>query len=395
MRSLSIIGYAFYAILVFLEWWKMKSIVLFLEAVFIYLPVMLVFAMSPYLTKRNIAFGVTILEEHFKNEKIAKIRRHFVVNIICLGLILMVGSIIAENTFITPFPTIFLNIGIFLLLIATFVLYAYENKRVKAIVSIENLEEIKKPFYNVTNIDFDNKKMLPSPLYFISYLIIIVITFLIGVKYYNMMPQNVPMHYDFYGNVTNYANKSFKLILFAPMVQFFMSVVFIFSYIVILKAKPNIDPQNLEKSLEQNRVFKYSWAMFLIVSGFLMHIIFFVMQLSMVSLITSFNVIIITPFLLSGLMIVGSIVLSLKLGQGGFKYKGYYDKNNNFSNRNDDKYWKLGMFYYNPEDTSLFVEKRFGIGWTNNFAKPMSYVIIIGFVLFIIAMINLSKYFAK
>ena len=38
----------------------------------------------------------------------------------------------------------------------------------------------------------------------------------------------------------------------------------------------------------------------------------------------------------------------------------------------DPANWKLGIFYFNKEDTRLFPPKRFGIGWTINFANPNS-----------------------
>ena len=34
-----------------------------------------------------------------------------------------------------------------------------------------------------------------------------------------------------------------------------------------------------------------------------------------------------------------------------------------------DECWKLGVFYFNPEDPAIFVEKRFGIGYTCNLAN--------------------------
>jgi uncharacterized membrane protein len=37
--------------------------------------------------------------------------------------------------------------------------------------------------------------------------------------------------------------------------------------------------------------------------------------------------------------------------------------------------WR-GVFYYDPADPSLFVPKRFGIGYTLNFANPWSWVVL-------------------
>lgn len=44
--------------------------------------------------------------------------------------------------------------------------------------------------------------------------------------------------------------------------------------------------------------------------------------------------------------------------------------------RDADSCWKAGLFYVNPDDPALFVEKRIGIGYTLNFARPMSWLIL-------------------
>ncbi len=45
-----------------------------------------------------------------------------------------------------------------------------------------------------------------------------------------------------------------------------------------------------------------------------------------------------------------------------------------------DECWKAGAIYYNPSDPALFVQKRFGIGYTVNFGNRLSWVILGGFV---------------
>jgi len=39
----------------------------------------------------------------------------------------------------------------------------------------------------------------------------------------------------------------------------------------------------------------------------------------------------------------------------------------------DDRYWKAGLVYYNPDDPTIFIEKRFGIGYTMNMARPATW----------------------
>jgi uncharacterized membrane protein len=46
--------------------------------------------------------------------------------------------------------------------------------------------------------------------------------------------------------------------------------------------------------------------------------------------------------------------------------------------RDDDRYWYGGFFYSNPDDPALFVEKRYGLGWTLNFGHPQARLVLIG-----------------
>jgi hypothetical protein len=41
--------------------------------------------------------------------------------------------------------------------------------------------------------------------------------------------------------------------------------------------------------------------------------------------------------------------------------------------RSGDQFWRLGMFYYNPSDPTLFIQKRSGPGYTLNFAHVMAW----------------------
>ena len=66
---------------------------------------------------------------------------------------------------------------------------------------------------------------------------------------------------------------------------------------------------------------------------------------------------------------VGAMAISLVYGQAGSRVF----KNMQTSDRlhvDDDRYWKFGVFYCNPDDASLFLPERFGVGWTLNWARP-------------------------
>ena len=46
--------------------------------------------------------------------------------------------------------------------------------------------------------------------------------------------------------------------------------------------------------------------------------------------------------------------------------------------RDDDRFWRAGIFYFNRDDPALVVNRRFGVGWTLNHAHPVSWIVIAG-----------------
>lgn len=74
------------------------------------------------------------------------------------------------------------------------------------------------------------------------------------------------------------------------------------------------------------------------------------------------------------------------------KTNSYYEQTEKW--RKDTNNWKFGIFYYNPEDPSIFPPKRIRqMGMTINFANPKSYWFLVGmaaFFGFIIYMVTIN-----
>lgn len=85
------------------------------------------------------------------------------------------------------------------------------------------------------------------------------------------------------------------------------------------------------------------------------------------------------PFIIGGgvvSLVLAGVVISFRYGQGGWRWavrQGLVQKREAAAILDGDgmrdERWKLGMFYFNPRDPSVLVEKRFGIGWTINFGS--------------------------
>jgi len=50
------------------------------------------------------------------------------------------------------------------------------------------------------------------------------------------------------------------------------------------------------------------------------------------------------------------------------------------TDRQDRENWYLGVFYHNSADPNIWLPKRYGWGWTLNFAQPWSWIIMIGII---------------
>ncbi|MXX28928.1 MAG: hypothetical protein F4Z45_04290 [Gammaproteobacteria bacterium] len=49
-------------------------------------------------------------------------------------------------------------------------------------------------------------------------------------------------------------------------------------------------------------------------------------------------------------------------------------------NRDSSQHWKWGIFYHDPNDPKIWVEKLYGMGWTLNMARPAAWVILVAFL---------------
>jgi uncharacterized membrane protein len=83
--------------------------------------------------------------------------------------------------------------------------------------------------------------------------------------------------------------------------------------------------------------------------------------------------------------VVGLVVMAFRVGQGGYRVPvaGTTEPPAvGLVNRDDDRHWIGGWIYVNRQDPALLVNKRFGIGWTLNFAHPLAWLIVLAVIAF-------------
>ncbi|WP_430788971.1 DUF1648 domain-containing protein [Virgibacillus flavescens] len=353
----------------------MNSTMIFLLVV-ILIPVYISLMFIPFWTRKTESFGVSIPEEIYHSTKLHSMRKQYATltgiwSIIITVIFLSAGTYFKDEEIISILFSII--IGIFI--IGSFFIYLKFHREMKSLKKEENWAGIR---VQVTVIDtkFRDQKLIYSNLWFIVSFIIAFVSIYITFTYYDQIPERVPMQYDFEGNVTNWADKSYRSLLVMPVMQVYLTLLFLFINTMIGKVKQQVSAANPEDSMRKNVIFRRRWSAYIIITGIAIAILFCIIQLSFVFPINQ-QVLIIAPLVLGIGVTVGAVFLSITTGQGGSRVKISDGGNGSVIDRDDDQYWKLGVFYYNKNDPSIFLEKRFGVGWTNNWAHPLSWVFII------------------
>lgn len=347
---------------------------MFALLIILMLPIFITLSFTPYWTRKTDSFGVTIPESAFEETEIRQLRRNYVIVMSCISIIFIIVLFII-NPSLHDDPSILISLSIATYIIISFIAYLYFHFQMKRFKETRNWAKEKSQLL-VIDTTFHHKKLTYSNGWFIFAFIIVISTFLFTLMKYDQLPAQIPMQYNFSGEVTNWANKSYRAALMMPIMQLYMIVIFIFVNTIIGKAKQQVSAVNPKESAMKNIIFRKRWSAFTIIAG-----ISTVALLSFVQFAIIFSL---KPTLISIIImvytfgiIIACIILSITTGQGGSRISSITTESGEVIDRDDDNYWKLGQFYFNKNDPSIFLEKRFGIGWTANLARPMTWLLLI------------------
>lgn len=206
------------------------------------------------------------------------------------------------------------------------------------------------------------------------YVPVLAATLAIGYVGYDRMPERIPLQVDLSGQATRSMAKSPMAIWLPALIFGLLSLVFVYSQYVIAHSKKGIDPNDPRRSALAYGMYARAWSIFSLLAGLILCMLAPVMELTFTGILSLrqamalvFNVLII--------VVGGSATLSVMLGQNGSRIPvGPHDGAG--MPCGDDAHWKLGVFYVNHDDASIFVPKRFGVGWTVNLGRPATWILL-------------------
>ena len=223
---------------------------------------------------------------------------------------------------------------------------------------------------------------LPKPVSLAWHLIDLVpmaLTAVLLIALWDRVPDLVPMHADFEGNVNDWSPKGPGVFLFPLLMQAFMTLCIAFSQWVVGHARRFVDPRRPIGSALSYALFARAMGLCLVATGFVVDTLFLAFPLSSAGIITLGQAGMVVGI---GIFppIVVIVIVAVIYGQAGSRVlkdaPGAADDDE--MPRDDDRHWKLGVIYVNPDDASLFVPDRFGVGWTANLGRPGVWAMLIG-----------------
>ena len=240
----------------------------------------------------------------------------------------------------------------------------------------------------VVDLSFRDEKLIFPTSYLVGInLIFVLLTLVLTIANYHNIPDTVVMQWDFNMNPSRVVDKSWGTVLSLPFIQLFLTVVMAISNHSFLSAKQQIDRDNPEQSAAKNKKFRRQSSLLNFVISILTQILMTAIQLLIIFDTISPKVVMILSIIFTVLVLGITLWYSLYYGQSGDRLKNMpttsEDKELEDSIIMDDSddNWKLGMFYFNKEDPSFWVEKRMGVGMTFNFAKWQAWAFMIGVIL--------------
>ncbi|NEU60512.1 DUF5808 domain-containing protein [Paenibacillus sp. ALJ109b] len=350
--------------------------------IFVFVPTIVLMVSMPYLTRETISFGVTISAVQFHSEPLRQMRKSYARISATLHTILFIVCIICliygdEHSKQQSWIIVTYSLAMVVISLVINISYHFKMKSLLPMLPIAS-----EPSIMAMDTEFRKRNIGLSSNWFLIHFLFIGVSILTVLRNYDLIPDQIPIHFNSSWNVDRYAAKSYSSVFMPTIMQVFITLLFIFENWSIRRVKHQVQPTDPNRSIRQDVTFRRTWSYFMITASFLIVILFSVVQLNMISLL-NINFAIPIILIIIAFIILYAFALSFWAGQGGSRLERS-DESSNVRPVHDDDKWLLGMIYFNRKDPNLMVEKRFGVGWGLNFGHPVSWLICLGIIVLLV-----------
>ncbi len=340
-------------------------------------------SMTPWLMRRRECFAVTVPESAQRDPQIHRLKVRFTAIMAALTVALIAGSAALAIARHADAALICMFASTLVLCVVSFALMLHYRRKVQALKRERGWAGGEQRSVAVIA-----EADLPRPLSLAWNLVnmpVMAVTLVIGIVGYPLMPDMIPMHVDLAGNVTDWEPKGPGTVAFPLIVQAFITVCMLAAHWSILRSKKGTDPEAPVASTLGYALFARAQSVLLVATGAAVNAGVSLFQLTSIGIVGLGQAAVVLVLIVVALL-VASVVVSVIYGQAGSRAVRRIEAAGQIS-FDDDAHWKLGVFYVNGDDASLFVPERFGIGWTMNFGRPGAWAFVAGIVALAVAFV--------
>ncbi len=352
----------------------MSAEILYIIDAAVLLMIGFVLSVVPYINPPFIQFGVRLPEEVYSNRKLVILRRIYSSASIAISAFLAAieyffGSVIPGYLSLIGFVLIYL-----ILMLVIYLKIHYTVMKIKRTFKSTGTPN---DIVATTLTDVDSSV---NPLIFVLPWAAVAIILAVGLYLYPSLPSTFPDHFNAQGVANSFESKTLLSVLSSVLfIGVPVSALLDFLAIAVLRVGQIQDPSRPIGSKLSIKRFNRVNAYLLVFIALIVDSVIFLTSLVMWQIIPRGLVLIVA--LLPALSIIPAVmIVALKVGQGGWRTMAR-DGGSGKIVRDDDRLWKGGIIYYNPEDSSILVPKRFGYGYTLNMAHPVSWLVFVIIVL--------------
>ena len=266
-----------------------------------------------------------------------------------------------------------------------FCVFIYIHNKVKALkkdlsLEIKDLElERTKVIFDT---DFINEKNRIIKKYSIYYLIPYIVTIIVAIylaTQYNSIPGIIPTHWGLSGVADAHSEKSVFSVFSTVITSIGMGIIIYISSVQSLKSRAKLNTDNIPESKIAHLYYLNKFAITFLILNIGCQVLFITILIATVNA-SNLNTYIMWPTTIA--------IITAAIYQIYLYYKSpSKSKTAVYSVDDDDSNWIFGIFYNNPNDPSLFVQKRFGVGWTVNIGSTKGKILFISpFIIILIAL---------
>ena len=335
-------------------------------------------AATPYLMPPTECFTVTVPPSAKRDPRVRAVYRSYLLGVGVLTLAGVLATALMLPHASDGVAAVTISCAVLVPLVASFALMLRARARVQALKQAEGW--VAEGMRSAALIG-DGSVPQPVPLAWeLLHLVVVAALAAFVLAAYDRLPAQLPLHADLGGSVTDYAAQSLRVALFPILEAAFLGIVFAFCHWGILNSKRPVDPAAPATSALAYGQFARAQSLVLLVGGLALNAgtaaAFLLSWLGIVTLGAAGTLVI----GMATVFVAAEVWISVRLGQSGGRVASELRATDGVG-RDDDRLYKLGVFYVNPSDPSVWVPKRFGVGWTLNFGRPLSWGIIALFAL--------------